>query len=132
MLSQKLRDLRKRCNYKQWQVAEVLNISRSTYSYYELGKSSPDLATIGKLAKLFNVSYEELLDDESEGARVHDSQNGRDSYYEKRKPSLAALEQDEITLVMYYRLMKESDQKKLLTQAGNMIGKKTEIEGKAK
>ena len=132
MLSQKLRDLRKRCNYKQWQIAEVLNISRSTYSYYELGKSSPDLATIGKLAKLFHVSYEELLDEEPVNARVHDSQNSRDPIYERRKPSLAALEQDEITLIMYYRLMKESDQKKLLTQAGNMIGKKTEFTGKAK
>lgn len=132
MLSQKLRDLRKRCNYKQWQVAEVLNISRSTYSYYELGKSSPDLATIGKLAKLFHVSYEELLDEEPESARVHDSQNSRNSFYDKRKPSLAALEQDEITLIMYYRLMKESDQKKLLTQAGNMIGRKNEYTGKAK
>ena len=65
-------------------------------------------------------------------ARVHDSQNSQDSFYDKRKHSLAALEQDEITLIMYYRLMKENDQKKLLTQAGNMIGKKTEITGKAK
>lgn len=59
-----LRQLRKeKIGYTQQQVADYLQISRSTYTYYETGKTEPDLENIKKLAKLFGVSVEELLDD---------------------------------------------------------------------
>ncbi len=64
LLSKKTEKLRENCGYTQQQIAEALSIDRSTYAYYEIGKTTPDINTIIKLAKIFHISYNELLDDE--------------------------------------------------------------------
>lgn len=46
----------------QQEVAEMLNIERSTYSNYELGKTHPSIPTIVRLCDLFDVCFEELID----------------------------------------------------------------------
>ena len=46
--------------YTQQQVADILNVDRSTYAYYESGKSVPDIETIIKLARLYNISIDFL------------------------------------------------------------------------
>lgn len=51
-----LRRLRKLTGLTQQMLAEALQISRSTYTYYESGKITPDLPTLQKLAKIFGVS----------------------------------------------------------------------------
>lgn len=57
-----LRELREcTTEFTQSQIAEQLNIDRSTYTNYELGKTEPDIATIQRLAELFNVSCDELI-----------------------------------------------------------------------
>ena len=57
-----LRELREcTSEFTQSQIAELLNIDRSTYTNYELGKTEPDIATIQRLAELFNVSCDELI-----------------------------------------------------------------------
>lgn len=45
----------------QQEVAEYLNLTRQSYNYYELGKRSPDMETLVKLADLYNVSIDYLL-----------------------------------------------------------------------
>lgn len=64
MLAQTLKKLRENCGYTQQQVADALNIERSTYTYYETGKTNPDVNTIIKLAKIFNVSYIDIFEQE--------------------------------------------------------------------
>lgn len=46
--------------YTQIKVAEYLNIDRSTYTKYENGRE-PDLNTLKKLAKLYDISLAELI-----------------------------------------------------------------------
>lgn len=65
ILSSTLKILRENNGYTQQQVADALNIDRSTYTYYEIGKTTPDINTIIKLAKIFNVSYSDLLSEEA-------------------------------------------------------------------
>lgn len=60
----KIKYLRKKQNYTQQQVADILGIDRSTYSFYEIGKTRPKLEILKALAKIFKVSVDELLDDE--------------------------------------------------------------------
>lgn len=62
LLGQRLRQHREQLGLSQQQVARQLGITRSTYAYYETGASYPRLPTLCKLAKLYHVSYEELLD----------------------------------------------------------------------
>lgn len=60
----RLRKLRKQADMTQEQVAKNLNIVRSTYAYYETGKTSPDFNTVVRLARLFHVTTDYLLSDE--------------------------------------------------------------------
>lgn len=63
-LATKLKRFRLQVGFTQKNVAEILNISRSTYTYYELGKTSPDPATLNRIARLFGLSVEEFFEDE--------------------------------------------------------------------
>lgn len=60
-LSIRLVYLRKFHGYTQWDVADILNISRSTLSKYEKGLLTPNIETLIKLANLYNVSCDYLL-----------------------------------------------------------------------
>lgn len=68
----KLRDIRERAGFTQQQVAAALNIDRSTYASYEIGRSQPNPASLVILAKLFNTPMEDLLDDELSMTYVQD------------------------------------------------------------
>lgn len=61
MLAKNIKLFRLYNGYTQKQVADILNIERSTYAYYESGKSVPDIETIIKLARLYNISIDLLL-----------------------------------------------------------------------
>lgn len=69
----RLRKLRKQMDMTQEQVAKNLNIVRSTYAYYETGKTCPDFNTVVRLAHLFNVTTDYLLDAETSSPVLHDS-----------------------------------------------------------
>ena len=61
LLTQKLKDLRNAHSYNQDYVASFLNVSRQTYSHYETGKRNPNYETLFKLAGLYNISVEDLM-----------------------------------------------------------------------
>ena len=63
-INERLRELRIKSGYTQVQIAKILNIDRSTYSYYEIGKTTPDVTVLITLAKVFNIPIENLLSDE--------------------------------------------------------------------
>ena len=58
---QRLKELRKEQCLSQDKLAELLNVSRQSYSRYENGISEPELNTIVKIADIFNVSLDYLL-----------------------------------------------------------------------
>ncbi len=53
--------LRKERHLTQGQMAEKLGVSRPSYTCYELGNSSPTVATLCKMADFFNVNLDYLL-----------------------------------------------------------------------
>ena len=61
-LSKNLKALRKQFGYTQTYVAEQLGIAYQSYQAYEWGISVPTLQNFIKLAKLYDVSYEDLLE----------------------------------------------------------------------
>lgn len=60
-LGERLRRLRKGTGFTQQHVADALNLDRSTYTYYEVGKTEPNHKTTIKLARIFEVSVQELI-----------------------------------------------------------------------
>lgn len=61
LLSQRLIELRKLHNYTQDDVASSLGIVRQTYSHYETGKRTPSSEALFKLAGLYDISVDDLL-----------------------------------------------------------------------
>lgn len=51
----KLRELRLQAGLSQKQVYEILGVSQSTFSSWEVGKSEPDAITFLKLCKIYNI-----------------------------------------------------------------------------
>jgi len=56
-----IRALRKERGLTQQQVADYLNVDRSTYAYYESGRSKVSIDTVVKLAHFYQVRYAALL-----------------------------------------------------------------------
>ena len=110
---EKLRELRVKSGYTQQQIADILNCSRSTYTYYETGKSSPDLPTLVKLAKILNVSVSDLLEEESGGSSlVADVKTATRS--KKNASHIYDLSADEMKLVGYFRAFAPEEKEELL------------------
>ena len=58
-----LRNLRTgETSYSQEDMAKMLNISRSTYTYYETGKSEPNFANLQKIVNLLGIDYNKMFD----------------------------------------------------------------------
>ena len=61
MLSDNIRKYRKLNNMSQDELAEKLNVTRQSISLWETGQTQPSLENIVALAKLFEISTDELL-----------------------------------------------------------------------
>lgn len=66
----KLKELRNKTGITQKEMAKVLNVAHTTYNGYELGKISPDVKMLIKLADYFNVSIDELVGRETENLNL--------------------------------------------------------------
>lgn len=57
----RLKELRKKSNFTQKEIANIIGIAQNTYSCWENGKIRIDNASLQKLADYFNVSVDYLL-----------------------------------------------------------------------
>lgn len=122
MLEKTLRKLRENSRYTQQQVANVLNIDRSTYAYYETGKTTPDINTIIKLAKIFNVSYADILEfeDDSCKTKVADKSSERVLNFRKNNDYIYELTNKEQQVIMAYRVLSAEKQDLVLDKITGM------------
>lgn len=65
-ISQMLKEKRKEYQLTQEQLAEKIFVSNKTISNWETGKTKPDIESLILLAKLFNLSLDNLLLEDSE------------------------------------------------------------------
>lgn len=61
VLSERIKELRKKRGFTQDQVAEMLNMKRANFSSYETGRTIPPSNTLGDLANILNTTTEYLL-----------------------------------------------------------------------
>ena len=62
-LGEKIREARRKCGLSQEQLAERLSVSRSAVAKWETDKGLPDVGNLKILARLLNVSVDQLLDE---------------------------------------------------------------------
>lgn len=65
MLGNKIIELRKKAKLSQEQLAEKIEVTRQTISNWELGETNPDIVQAKKIAETFNISLDELTNNES-------------------------------------------------------------------
>lgn len=66
MISRNLKSLRKKNQYTQEEIAEKINVSRQSVAKWENGESNPDIEGCIKLANLYNVKLDDLVNHSEE------------------------------------------------------------------
>ena len=66
MLGEKIKLYRENKKMTQNDIADILKVSSATISKYESGALEPNIESLKKLAELFEISIDELLNDEKE------------------------------------------------------------------
>lgn len=130
-LGLKLKYYRESCELSQQQIANALNVDRSTYTYYETGKTTPSASTLLKLSKIFNVpcsifleSINQELDLNSLVADSVDNKKSRDttkSYESDEK--IYDLSKEEKDILIAYRVLNKSGQEKTQEYLKKLTGK---------
>lgn len=119
-MGKKLKKLRENFNLTQQQVAEALGVDRSTYAYYELGRTTPDLDKIDKLQRLYHVQYQDLIENDEEDGKMQlrdskfDSSSYKKNTYHKSSKKNSdffyQLNNDEQRLILNFRLLSNVNQ----------------------
>ncbi len=63
--NERLLDLRKKNGWSQEELGDKLDVSRQTISKWEAGQTTPELEKLKNLAKLFEISVDELINEEN-------------------------------------------------------------------
>ena len=74
-IGKKIMDLRKKNGLSQEELAEKVGVARQTISKWELGETSPDLKQSKELSKIFNVSLDELVNNDIKNVLVEKTSN---------------------------------------------------------
>ena len=110
MIGERLRYLRMANRLTQREVADILKIHRTTYAYYETGRSNPDLETLNALSRIFGVSIDFLVNG-THGAKAGTFMDNPSKYDAADYPEyLSLLSQDEKRLVMLYRILPDKNE----------------------
>lgn len=109
MLSEQLKIIRKANKFTQQELADAIGIERSTYASYETGRNKPDVILLSKIAKVFGVSSDFILEiDTTAPLNVEDIP----VQYKKKSGNqlVSTLSKEEKSVLAKYRLL--SDNKK--------------------
>lgn len=109
MLSEQLKIIRKANKFTQQELADAIGIERSTYASYETGRNKPDVILLSKIAKVFGVSSDYILEiDTTAPLNVEDIP----VQYKKKSGNqlVSTLSKEEKSVLAKYRLL--SDNKK--------------------
>jgi transcriptional regulator with XRE-family HTH domain len=80
-IGEKLKELRLEIQLSQKKIANLLNISVTTYAGYEQGYREPNLENVKKLCEIFDVTAGYLLDIENEdGTKAYKNNTYKDNF----------------------------------------------------
>ena len=103
IIGKRLRKLREQKNVTQTEVAEYLNIERTTYTAYESGKSRP-VRCLDKLSLYYNVTVDYLL--------------GLSDFSKEARSELTATEKE---IIKYYWELNDAGKEKMLSYIKDIL-----------
>ena len=84
--NERLLDLRKKNGWSQEELGYKLDVSRQTISKWEAGQTTPELEKLRNLAKIFEISVDELISEDDEN-NIEKKQLEKDEKTSKKKKS---------------------------------------------
>ncbi|EOH96113.1 hypothetical protein UAY_03023 [Enterococcus moraviensis ATCC BAA-383] len=82
-IGDKIKEQRLKKELTQAQLSELLNVSRSTVSSWEVGRNYPDLETIIAISDLFGISLDNLLREDTEMTKDLSKKMKWNMYYKR-------------------------------------------------
>lgn len=119
MVSESLKKVRKEHKFTQQDIADVLGVDRSTYTFYETGKTSPSIATLQKLSNIYNVTIGYLAGYEENRPELK-SKHVSPSMSAPDVDPIALLSKDEQIMLMCYRVLSNEKKNEILKQIKNL------------
>ncbi|MBQ8502903.1 MAG: helix-turn-helix domain-containing protein [Clostridia bacterium] len=117
MVAETLKKVRKEHNLKQQDVATILGIDRSTYTFYETGKTCPSLPTMIKLAKAYDCTIGYLSGTEEN----HPERRLKEGYVANSgADGISTLVKEEQLVLMCYRLIPEEKKDEAIEYLRNL------------
>lgn len=113
MLSEQLKIIRKANKFTQQGLADAIGIERSTYASYETGRNKPDVILLSKIAKVFDVSSDFILEiDTTVPLNVEDIP----VKYKKKSGNklVSTLSKEEKSVLAKYRLLSDNKKTELI------------------
>lgn len=114
-ISEKIKILRTKLGVTQKHIASILGVDRSTYTYYELGKTVPNWSMIKRIAKVFKISPYNLLEDDNKYIASDISSSS------KKRSNLYDLSNQEKKLVLSLRSLPEDERKKVIKSIDKIL-----------
>lgn len=138
ILISNLKFYRQNSGLTQKQVADALHIERTTYTYYEIGKTLPNLITLKHLAKLFHVSVDDLmpvepdsqadLGDSDISSAQRDENSPQSTVRKVNNEKIYCLSNDEQSLVINYRILPKEAKQEIMEQIEKLTEKYKDVE----
>lgn len=121
MLSERLKKIRTEHKLTQQNIADVLGIDRTTYTFYERGTTKPSAETLTKIASIYNVTVGYLLGVE----KNHPERRIKPADTDPTVPLSASdpislLPKDERVLLVCYRVLSNQGKELAVEQLKNL------------
>ncbi len=110
-MKDQLKKVRMESGYTQQNIADFLGIERSTYAYYESGKTAPSVETLKALQRLYEVSLDCLVNSGDRGQRR--SSVPAVVSVSDHNPMIR-LKDEERTVIACFRLLGDKEKEKVL------------------
>lgn len=123
-----VKQLRRRNGLTQQQVADFLHIDRSTYAYYESGRTKISVEALLHLARLYQISLGEMVGESTPVNVLMDNTDYSTSLIDDSIVRFAQLSREEQYLVILYRSGSDEQRRELLAQANELTAPDDENE----
>ena len=124
-----IRLLRKQMKLTQKDVADALQIERSTYAFYETGKTTPSLETLCKLSKVYGIPVDDLLKDKRVSTHLRLSSPDPIPYQTRLDNPPPGISRDEMALILSFRQLSPLQKEKFLDFFSTMVKARFSEEG---
>ena len=112
LISERIKAARKECKLTQQQVADILGLDRSTYSYYELGHLKPSVEVVIKLSAIFKADIGWLTGADRSDNALNSADYGIELIKAVKEQNMSELTRNERKFVALLRAASAIDKEK--------------------